>query len=864
MFLFNYKQIQISVLYRIVSIVIFIVSNFIILNCSFSQVKIFERSNVDKRNSETIFDSDKRIKIDLNGDWNISIDNNSFTNVNVPFAADTKSSLVLKRDITLSDSLINNCNFIFYAEGINYYSEVKINDLIISRNNGGCKIISTEIQENLVITKNSISIKIENELNNSTTFPLANQVNYAKNYAGIISNLYLIAVPKIYINETLINYTIENDNVIQLSNRISINSFNIDNIIAEDDNFSVKTEIIRKSDTVKIFESPSSKLNAKSYQSYKASNNFSIKGIEFWKPENPKLYYIRTLLYHKDILIDDIVYETGFKKTKIVGGDLYVNDIKYKINGINYSEDLPKIASALDYAETEKDLLRIKDIGFNTIRVPGKSANPFVVKIAQRIGIFILQEFPFNEVPNDLLENDKYVKEAVEYLENVVRRDKFSPAVLFWGIGNNFDVTTEASENYANIMKESIAQIDNRPIYYTSRNFKDDKIAKIIGIKGFNIVDDKLSAVKSKIENIDKTTFNFISGLGIGVDNGNRNGYGDIRSVEYQAKYLTDLFKVASGLSGTFINSFADYNAETPLIIQNSPDNPYLITSGIFDFYRTPKYTSGILKRMFNNQGFQKIPEGNDNFSYQNSSYFFIIIGLLLLILLILTTGKLRNFKDNIWKSIITSKNFLYVIKEQNSISGIQNFLLLFFLSTSIGLYFSTIIYHLRIDNDFNLMVSKIIDSSSLLIVLFSVINSPFLLFITISIAYILIFFMTYLLVSLYLKLVKRNVKLKSSLSVFSWSFVSFLVFLIIGIIFSKLLDNSSSFISLSIYLYFSILIYTLFKLLNGLRYVFELGFFKSSIYGILLVSVIVGLNYYFFVIYKSVNIFVTLIKSYN
>jgi hypothetical protein len=401
-------------------------------------------------------------------------------------------------------------------------------------------------------------------------------------------------------------------------------------------------------------------------------------------------------------------------------------------------------------------------------------------------------------------------------------------------------------------------------LYYTSRNIVNDRVSKVIKIKGFNIVEDNLNEAKSKIEKIDRSSFNFISGFGINADNNNRNGFGDIRSIEYQAKYLTELYKTASNLSGTFISSYADYNSESPLVVQHSPDDPLLNTCGLFTYNRDAKYTSGILKRLLNNQGFQKIPEGNDSFSYQNSSYYFIIIGLVLLILLILTSGKIRYFKDNLWKSIITSKNFLYVIKEQNVISGLQNFTLLFFLSTSIGLYFSTIVYNLRIDNDFNLIISKIIYNDGLLIFIFSVINNPFLLFIFFSLSVVFIFFAAYVVMLLFLKLVKKNVKLKSSLSVYAWSFVPFLIFLLVGIIFSKLLANSSSLISVSIYLYFAVLVYTLFKLINGLKYVFELGIIKTYFYGILLILLILGINYYYFVVFKSVDIFVSLIKSYN
>ncbi len=831
---------------------------------SYSQVKIYERNSSDKRNSETINSSEKRLKIDLNGSWNLSINNSTFSNINSPFAADTKSAILLKRDFKLQDSLVNNYNFIFYSEGINYYSEVKINDVIVSRNSGGCKLITSEIQENLLLANNTISIKIENDLDNTSTFPLSNQINYAKNYAGIISNLYIIAVPKIYLSEVLFKYNFESDNVIQFANSININSLNIDNIISDDNNFSVKTEIFRLSDSSKLYESPAAKLEAKSYQNYKTQNNITVKGIELWKPENPKLYIVKTLLFHKDQLIDDIICITGFKKTKIVSNELYVNDVKYKLNGINYYEDQNKFASALDYSETEKDLLRIKDLGFNCIRVPGKSANPFILKIAQSIGLFILQDFPFNEIPNSLLSNDKYIKEAIEYSENIVKRDKNSPAVLFWGIGNNFDVTTPESEIYANKIKESVLQIDNRPLYYTTRNILNDRVSNIIGIKGINIYDNSLTDAKDKISKLGGSSFVFISSFGINVDNNNRNGFGDIRSIEYQAKFLTEVYSVSSGLPGTFINSFADYNSESPLVIQHSGDNPYLNTSGIFDYNRNPKYTAGILKRMLNNQGFQKIPEGNEVFSYQGSSYFFVVIGLSILILLIITTGKFRNFKDNLWKSIITSKNFLYIIKEQNPISGFQNFLLLIFLSTSLGIYTSTIIYNLRIKPDFNLLTAKIIGSDSLVVFIYSFINNPLLLFLALSLFFLLLFILCYFIVNCFLLLFKKNIKLKPSLSVFSWSFVSLLVFLLIGIIFSKLLTYSSTFISLSIYLYFAIILFCLFKLLNGLRYVFDLGIIKSFVYGILILMIAVGINYYYFIVIKSLDIFISLIKSYN
>lgn len=848
--------------------IIFIVLFFLIQAWSatvFSQIKIYERGKNDPFNDETIFQSDKRIKINLNGEWNLSLNNNTFYKINVPFATDDKSSLFLSRYFTIDDSLLQKYNFIFYSEGINYESEVKINDVIISRNSGGCKFIFSEIQENILKINNVISVKINSDLNNTSTFPLSSQINYGRNYSGILCNTYILAVPKIYISESLIKYEFPSENSILFSNFININSLNIDSLLSISSNFFIKTEIIRKSDTASIYESPLSKLEAKSYQNFKITNTIPIKTIELWSPENPVLYKIKTSIIFNDNVVDNIIYETGFKKTRIEGPDLYINNTKIKLKGMNYFEDLPNYTGALEYASVEKDLRNIKDLGFNCIRVPGKSSHPFVVKIAQRLGLFLLQEFPINEVPSEVLSSEKYLKNAYEYIENIIKRDLYSPAILFWGIGNDFDVTNNHSEYFASKIIEFINSIDTRPIYYTSKNFENDIVNKIIPIKGYNISNINYTEAKQKLEKIDNSKFNFISGIGVSSDNDNRNGFGDVRSAEYQAKYLTEAINFSVPLSGFLLNSYADYNTDSPLLLHFDKNNPYLRTDGLFDFNRNPKYSVNILKRLLNNQGYQKIPEGNVIFNYSVSSNYFVIFGLTIFIFFLMTISKIRNFKDNLWKSILKPKNFLNLIKEQNSIPLFHNLILLIFVSSIISLLFSSILYSLRLSPDFYLLFSKLVESNSLKLFLIWILDKPLFLILFLMIAIIMLFVITYLLMLLMIKIIKKNAKFRSSFSVFIWSFTLFLIFLPFGIIFSKTFNmDNFSLLNVIIYLYFAVLLYALFKLINGAKYVFDLSLIKSYIYGLLLIFTIFFINYYYFISYKSIDIFFNLIKSYR
>ncbi|MFA7362004.1 MAG: glycoside hydrolase family 2 TIM barrel-domain containing protein [Candidatus Kapaibacterium sp.] len=831
-----------------------------------AQIKIFGRSKNEQNNNETIFRSDTRIKIDLSGSWRVTFDNSElFTNINVPFATEYRKSFVINRNFDVSDSLLSKFNFIFYAESINYESEVTINNVIVSRNNGGSKIIFNEIQENLIQKNNNISIRISGELDNSKTFPLASQVNYARNYSGVLANIYIFAVPKIYISESLIRNTFTGDNVITFTNNISVNSLYIDTLMLEGNSFSVKTDVIRISDTAKIFESPETKFDPKNYQNYKLSNTITLKNIDLWSPENPTLYLISTSIYYKDELIDNVIYETGFKKTDTKGSDIFINGSPITLKGINYFEDQPLNASALDYSIVEKDLRNIKELGFNTIRVPGKTAHPFVVRAAQRIGLYVLQEYPFNEIPSSLLKDEHFIKDGIDFFSNIIKRDLYSPAILAWGIGNDFDVTIPESEKYAIKIKEAAKLLDNRPLYYTTKNIANDKIAGIMDLKGYNITDPDFNTAKTNIEKINKTEPVFISSLGVSTDNNNRNGYGDFRSAEYQAKYLTEIISSLNPKQGFVISSYADYNAEAPLIIHYDESAPALRTNGIYDYGRNPKYSNTIIRRMLNNQGYQKIPEGNVSYTHSKSSNYFVVFGLLIIILLLFALSKIRYFKDNIVRSVITPRNFLYTVKEQNDVPNFQSIILIIILSSVLSLLFSSILYNIRIESGFELILSKFINNSSLIIFAIDILNNPVLLFVLLFVLIVILFFLTYLLTNLLIKLLKRKTILRPSFAVTIWSFVLFIIFLPFGIIFSKTLDtNSSTIIYYTMYIYLGVLAYSLIKLINGVKYVFDLGLVKSYFYGVLLIAVIFTLNYYYIFSYKSVGIFIDLINSYN
>ncbi|MCX6166240.1 MAG: hypothetical protein NTU73_15495, partial [Ignavibacteriae bacterium] len=559
----------------------------------------------------------------------------------------------------------------------------------------------------------------------------------------------------------------------------------------------VKTKLYRLNGNEAIAESAPVKLTIEDYQSANITNEFTAKNVNLWSPENPELYVIKTVIQNSaNKIIDERISEIGFVNIKIHNENISLNGKYILLNGINYNEDSPRFGSALDYSKVEFDLKKIKEYGFNCIRVAGKPAHPYIINVCNRIGLFIMQEIPFNEVPNKVLSDNNYTQFAIDYLESIIKRDKNSPAIISWGVGNNFDVTCNSASNYIKNIKEAAAKLDSRQIYYTTRNLKNDICSEFIDIKGINFSTnsyEKLQRYVDEIKTANKQNPSvFISSYGMCINNDNRNGFGDRQSVEAQAKFISESYKIVNkSFFANFISSYSDWNAESPLNLQLN-SNPYLKTDGIFDFYREPKSSATILKRLINGQGYQKIPEGSGDIMNKDNYYVFIITGLISIIFFFFLLGKLRYFKSNIIKSIISPKNFIYFVKEQMLIATYRNIILNFLIALSLGIFFTSVIYLFRENIYLDMLLSNVFTNPDAKMNIAYVINSPINLLLLLSVAvYLKIIVITsfvFMLDFLFIK--KSNLRIIYTITI--WSFIPFLIFLLIGTVIYKLSGEGS------------------------------------------------------------------------
>lgn len=97
-----------------------------------------------------------------------------------------------------------------------------------------------------------------------------------------------------------------------------------------------------------------------------------------------------------------------------------------------------------------------------------------------------------------------------------------------------------------------------------------------------------------------------VSSYGTLAEANNHNGYGDTRSLEYQAKFLLDRFRTIEEaynqgqlVAGGFVYTLCDYHFAIAPLLPNEAQNKYLATFGIMSLKREKKMSFQMLSSLY-------------------------------------------------------------------------------------------------------------------------------------------------------------------------------------------------------------------------------------------------------------------------
>jgi hypothetical protein len=810
-----------------------------------SQSKILQRnsSDIPSQYSKNIR-NDYRKLINLNGEWHFTSNDPALnTNIQVPFCYEFKGKAAVTRQFGLDFENFDAYNYVLFCDGVNYQCEISINGSFITKHEGGFSPFSSIIQEGVIKESgNIIEVRIDNMLDYSKTLPVRNLVNYPKNYGGIYRDVYIVAVPKLFVRGINVKSEIDINFNADITNSITITSTSLTAFgeIPAENKFTVKTEIVDSSGNVKATSKEES-FTISEYSTIQVENKFELTNPSFWSPDNPSLYTIRVIISFDEQQIDLYENDFGLHEYSQKAGTIQFNRADLRLKGINYIEEFMNKGIAASYSDLERDVRNLKVLGCNIIKVYGRPASPYLVNLCNRYGLLILEEIPVFNVPINILTNENFMALAENQLNEMILSHKGNPCILAYGIGNDFNVSDEKSRAYVLRMVNVSKSLDFKPVYYSTRNFKNDICRDIADFTGWNIYDMDVKKLKDIISDpkIKKDRI-FISAYGKPIDPSNFSGYSDPSSVESQSKYIVDLQKMLknSSLIGSFFLTYSDWTADYPNLKYFDASNQYLRTSGLYSLNRDQRSPAVILKKEFLDED---VPNLNIGTYTREAPIIFVLLGLFTFILFIYLANSVRRFRENVWRAFFRPFIFFSDVREQNLMPAIQNVLLAVILAIGNALFFANLFYYWKDSIPFDIMSSLIVSSEPMKTAFNYYIINPFKLTLFLTIISFLKIFLIAVIIWLFSLTSKFRIGFASIYTITVWGFLPTIILLIIGIFYVRVLYENPDFVVIGLAVAAFIYLLCIYRILKGTYILFDTFFIKVYSYGIATILVFYG-----------------------
>jgi beta-glucuronidase len=302
--------------------------------------------------------------------------------------------------------------YFLYFGAVNYEAHVYLNGKKLGIHKGGFTPFQFDVTDKLIKGENFVVVKADNK-RFPDEIPTVNTDWW--NYGGITRDVLLAELPATYIEDYKVQLAKGNMNkmvgFIQLAGADKVQNINI-NIPEAGIKQTVTTDATGK-----------------------ASFEFAVKKINYWSPENPKLYAVEIAAAS-----DKVTDKIGFRTIETKGQNILLNGKSIFLRGISLHDENPLIPGRLRGDGDMRMMLQwAKDMNCNYVRLAHYPHNELMIKLADEMGLLVWAEVPVYWTISWL--NEGTYKNAERQLSDLITRDKNRSSVIIWSIGNETPIS---------------------------------------------------------------------------------------------------------------------------------------------------------------------------------------------------------------------------------------------------------------------------------------------------------------------------------------------------------------------------------------------------------------------------------------
>jgi beta-galactosidase len=324
-------------------------------------------------------------------------------------------------------------------EGAMNVAEVWLDGERIGGHMGGYLPFALEISGRLSPGRDHLlAVRLDNRDNPITgPKPLA-QLDFNM-YHGLYRPVYLIRTDRLHITDPLLAGRPGSGGVFVTCPRVARESatvrvqVHVRNAHVESRDFRVRATLCQPGGAV-VATAVSGPATLAAGAEAEVSQDLEVRTPRLWSPAAPNLHTLHCELLAGDEVVDAEVLRIGIRRIGISAGGFTINGERWFLRGTNRHQEYPYIGYALSDAAQYRDARKIKDAGFDYVRLSHYAHAPAFMDACDELGLVVMDCIPgwqyFNPDP-------AFADLQYRNCRDLIRRDRNHPCVILWEVSLN-------------------------------------------------------------------------------------------------------------------------------------------------------------------------------------------------------------------------------------------------------------------------------------------------------------------------------------------------------------------------------------------------------------------------------------------
>lgn len=358
-----------------------------------------------------------------------------------------------RRHFTM-DSSMKGQQIILTFEGAMQEATVWLNGQQLGVHQGGYTQFAFDISDKVKFDgENVLAVKLDTRPN--TSFAPGKDNPDFQYFGGLYRDVYVTVTGPVYITDAIESGTVAGGGVFLTSPSVGKDSATVnaktevENTGSEGASVAMVTEIM---DGDKVVATQEDTHTVPAGEKYTFNQNLTVTNPRLWSVNTPELYTVRSTLKKDGAVIDTVETTYGIRKVEWKRDGCYINDERVELVGVNLHSETYMLGNAQSNDSIFEDVKRLKEYGFNFIRMSHYPHDPAFYEACDRYGVAVLDCLAGWQYYNN---SDAFKNNTYQQMREQMRVNRNHCSVVAWEPSlNESSFTAQWAQTMHSLVKE--------------------------------------------------------------------------------------------------------------------------------------------------------------------------------------------------------------------------------------------------------------------------------------------------------------------------------------------------------------------------------------------------------------------------